>query len=207
MIRPYCLLLLLLFLTPSALAQNTMAAMLTDKTPVTWIGVDYTSVRFTPREKFNAVALHTLEYYRVWNKLFESEKEKYSICPFIKASDCTTMTTALNVVNAEADTTAIWGSDPFDKESVHDKVRRYAPGDRGGVGCVYIATRYDAAAETAEYLITFFDMATRDVLHVEKVVTKPSGASVRNYWASSALRVHEVIKSQLRQSWVKQYVK
>ena len=207
MTRICCFLISFPLLVLPALAQNTMAAMLTDKTPLTWIGVDYTAVQFVPREKFNAVAQHTLEYYRVWNKLFESEKEKYSICPFIKASDCTTMTSAVNAVNAQADTTAIWASGPFDKEAIHDMVRRYAPGDRGGVGCVYIATRYDATAETAEYLITFFDMATRDVLHVEKVVTKPGGASVRNYWASTALRVHELIKGQLRRSWMEQYVK
>jgi len=194
-------------LGPKAIAQNTMAGMLTDKAPITWIGVDYTAVHFSPRDKMNAVAQHTLEYFRVWNKLFETEKEKYSLCPFIKVSDCSTMTSALNDVNAHGDTSAVWGTGPFDNERVHEMVQRYTTGDRGGVGCVYIATHYDAAAETAEYLVTFFDMTTRDVLHVEKAVTKPAGASIRNYWASSALRVHELIKNELRKSWVKQYVK
>ncbi|MBK8341133.1 MAG: hypothetical protein IPK99_14565 [Flavobacteriales bacterium] len=188
-------------------AQHTMAEMLTNKTKLTWIGVDYTEVRLSPKEKFREVDEHTLEYYRVWNKLFETEKAKYDLCPFMQVSDCALMTAAVQNVNAQADITRIWDAPEFDKERIPDMVRAYQCGDRDGVGCVYIATRYDAAAETAEYMITFFDMTTRDVLHVEKATTKPGGASMRNYWSSSALRVHELIKSDLRKSWVKQYVK
>ncbi|MBV6405365.1 MAG: hypothetical protein IT228_11780 [Flavobacteriales bacterium] len=188
-------LLLPALLAPTAHAQqSSLADLLADRVGLTWIGVDYSATKFTPRYKFGPLDQAGPAFFERWNMLFEGELDKYTPCPHLKVKDCTVATSYVEPVNREVKVPEVWNKPELAPEGVQELVSRYRTEDRSGVGMVYIAIKYDAPAERADYYVTFFDMATRQVLHTEKVSAEPGGAGLRNYWASTVIKVHEQLK-------------
>lgn len=187
--------LLLATLLPAASAQqNTLADMLADKVGLTWIGVDYSAARFTPRYEFGPLDQAGPTLFNRWNMLFESESAKYTPCPHIKVKDCEMFTSYVEAVNMAVTVPEVWNKPELQPEGVQELVSRYKTDDRPGVGMVYIAITYDGKALKADYYVTFFDMATRQVLHIERVSATPGGAGLRNFWASTVIKVNEQLK-------------
>ena len=61
--------------------------------------------------------------------------------------------------------------------------------DMKGIGLVFIAESYSKPNVQGAYYVTFFDMETRKVLYTERMLGKPSGFGLRNYWAGSYYNV------------------
>lgn len=208
-------------------AQNTMGDALSGRCSITWAGVDYSAIKMTPKYEFGDVERAGPEFYARWNNLFESEPTKYNFCEAMKAKDCATATAIVEQVNAQAKVADAFTKGGFDPSEIPNMVRRYnqksggggalpgmsaassAGADREGVGCVLIAEIYDKTpnAERAVYHVTFFDLKTSEVLHVEKVTTKPGGFGVRNYWAATVYDVMKQIKGNYLKAWQKRFLK
>ncbi len=188
-------LLLTALLAPSARGQqSSLADLLADKVGLTCIGVDYSATRFTPRYKFGPLDEAGPAFFNRWNMLLETEPDKYTPCPQLKVNDCKVVTSYVEPVNREVKVPEVWNKPELGPEGVQELVSRYRTEDQPGIGMVYIAIKYDAPAERADYFVTFFDMATRQVLHTEKVSAEPGGAGLRNYWASTIIKVNEQLK-------------
>ena len=67
------------------------------------------------------------------------------------------------------------------------------PDDMQGVGLVFIAESYSKPNVKGAYYVTFFDISTKKVLITERMLGKPSGFGLRNYWAGSYNNVLKVI--------------
>jgi len=63
-------------------------------------------------------------------------------------------------------------------------VKAYKMKNESGVGLVFIMDRLVKAQETGCLYVVFFDVATRKVVHTERVCAKAGGIGFRNYWFS-----------------------
>jgi hypothetical protein len=59
------------------------------------------------------------------------------------------------------------------------------PDEMEGIGLVLIAESYSKPNVRGAYYATFFDIKTKKVLITERMLGKPSGFGLRNYWAGS----------------------
>jgi hypothetical protein len=57
--------------------------------------------------------------------------------------------------------------------------------NKEGIGLVFFTECINNDEKIATYFVTFFDIATREVLVCERVSGKPAGAGFRNYWSGS----------------------
>ena len=66
---------------------------------------------------------------------------------------------------------------------INAKVKSYKLSQESGQGLVLIAQYLDKTHGTASYIAVLFDIATRQVISHNKLISKAGGFGLRNYWA------------------------
>ena len=191
------------------LSAQTVADIFKSETPITWLGVDYSDMRFIGPLDVNPSQLD--EFAKTLNDLFLREPKKYDVAaPFDKQ----TVTSNLKYVekaNAAMNTDQVLSSDSkdmtrFSMETVAKKVGTYGPNEKG-IGLVYITEALNKNDQEAAYWVTFVNMADGKVLLTERVTGKAVGFGFRNYWAGSFYGTLKQIKGGLYKDWKKKYSK
>ena len=191
------------------LAQNAMADMLSGKTPLTFIGLDFSRAKFVARYEFPGLDKQGSVFFSRWNGLLQSEWAKYNLAEPLKLGNVPTNTQYVQEVNDAVDVQKAWASgDPvFDKDGIPAMVKKYRTQDGEGVGCVFVVGSFNKPLEKGEFFITFFDMKSKEVLHIERLVGKPFGFGERNFWAGAVTNVLEEIKKTYRNTWEQKFLK
>ena len=191
------------------LSAQTVADIFKSETPITWLGVDYSDMRFIGPLDVNPSQLD--EFAKTLNDLFLREPKKYDVAaPFDKQ----TVTSNLKYVekaNAAMNTDQTLSSDSkdmtrFSMETVAKKVGTYGLSEKG-IGLVYITEALNKNDQEAAYWVTFVNMADGKVLLTERVTGKAVGFGFRNYWAGSFYGTLKQIKGGLYKDWKKKYIK
>jgi len=191
------------------LSAQTVADIFKSETPITWLGVDYSDMRFIGPLDVNPSQLD--EFAKTLNDLFLREPKKYDVAaPFDKQ----TVTSNLKYVekaNAAMNTDQVLSSDSkdmtrFSMETVAKKVGTYGLNEKG-IGLVYITEALNKNDQEAAYWVTFVNMADGKVLLTERVTGKAVGFGFRNYWAGSFYGTLKQIKGGLYKDWKKKYSK
>jgi hypothetical protein len=60
-------------------------------------------------------------------------------------------------------------------------------------------------AEKLVAWVTFIDLATKKVIHTEKVEGKAGGFGFRNYWAGGVYKINQEIDKNLYKKWSKSF--
>jgi len=190
-------------------SQATMADVLNGKTRLTFLGLDLSEAQFTTQIDFAEVSNQGALYFRKWNGLLQSEWEKFNLAKPLKLASVPTDVSIADEANDVTDVSKAWaaGNVTFDKEQIPAMVRTYKTGDKEGAGCVFIVGSFNKPAETADMYVTFLDLKTKEVLHVERVVGEPRGFGLRNYWAGAVTSVLEQIDKRYRKEWHAKYLK
>ncbi|MCB9170068.1 MAG: hypothetical protein H6594_06935 [Flavobacteriales bacterium] len=188
-------------------AQPTMSDVVNGRAKLTWIGIDYSHVKLSPRYAFAEFERTGPAYPVRWNHLIVSEPEKYNLCEALKAADCTNDIGPMGPITNAFEVSRSFEGEPIRMDEVPGIVDAYATDDLTGVGAVFIAREYHKVEndERAVYFVSFFDMATKQVLHTEEIIGKPGGFGFRNYWAASVYSVIEQIRSTYLKQWKKRF--
>lgn len=192
-----------------AMAQNAMADMLSGKTPLTFIGLDFSQAKFVARYDFPGLDKQGNVFFSRWNGLLQNEWMKYNLAEPLNLGNVPTNTQYVQLVNDGVDVQKAWaGGDPvFDKDGIPGMVKKYKTEDGEGLGCVFIVGSFNKSLEKGEFFVTFFDMKTKEVLHTERMVGKPVGFGERNFWAGAVSNVLDEIKKTYRNTWEQKFLK
>lgn len=190
-------------------AQNPMADMLSGKTPLTFIGLDFSQAKFVARYEFPGLDKQGNVFFSRWNGLLQNEWIKYNLAEPLQLGNVPTNTQLVQSVNDAVDVQKAWaaGDPAFDAAQVPAMVKKYNTQDTEGIGCVFIVGSFNKALEKGEFFVTFFDMKTKDVLHAERIVGAPIGFGERNYWAGAVTSVLNDIKKTYRNTWEQKFLK
>jgi hypothetical protein len=177
-----------LMATTSLTAQN--ASQIAGASQWTWFGIDYTHCYFLMPMDFPSVS--DLEAkFEAWNNLVLTERDKYIDKTIGKSRKIKYDIDMIKERNAEIDAKSRLTEDGFktshlSSDMIQDIVDNYDI-DEGmkGIGLVLIAESYSKPNVKGAYYVTFFDMESRQVLYTERMLGKPSGFGLRNYWAGS----------------------
>lgn len=204
--RAVALYLLVLAIHGHRVVAQSMADVFKDSCSVTWIGLDFSKAKLVPDTAFAEMGMDARSMLHKWNTLLEKETEKFDLGGALRNTRCTTNTSFLLDVNNAVTPGQLLGQENYalDKELVPGMVRAY-PTTGEGLGVVFIVSTFDKARHTAEFYVTFFNMATKEVLLSDRVYGKPMGFGLRNYWAGAVYSALKKIKATHSRVWRNRY--
>lgn len=206
------LLLIFTSITLHSFAQQTLRDFVYDKNPiVTWLGIDYTAVRFidvdmnVKDDKGNVgIDVFRTRYFREWNDLVLNESKKYDVAKAFRLKNMYVNIDAVNNLNATADLSGAQGSPrnllPSD---LKDMVQNTNFGVREGYGILMIAEELNKRKGIGVYHMVLIDMNTQTIIHSERVSGEVGGFGVRNYYAGSIYESISSFGSKIYPKWVK----
>lgn len=195
-------LIILLLLSASSLpclAQRTMTDYVNKTCDIVWLGLDFTRMKFVAspwKDSSEKIKNETIPAWNEqlgesgrfnWNKAFQNDDLIIDYGPVSKA-------------NATIDETQFHTLTPhtINKDVLAETVKALDMGDRNdGIGVVIVIEAFDNNAVTGYGYITFFDIATREVLHKQSVSGKAFGVTLYTYWAKAILGMRDIVASRV----------
>ena len=175
------------------LLAQTKSEIFDGKTPITWLGVDYSLTRFigAPEIKSNAAPISNDEfrdtYVSSWNYLFINEQKKYDVAKAVhresvkynievtlKANKNLSKNFFTNNPNNFKTVTA---------DTIANVVKNYNFMGGDGIGMMFFVEGMSKGESSEGIWITFVDMKTNTVLFTTYKTAAPGGFGFRNYWA------------------------
>lgn len=170
-----------------------------------WFGVDMSRSKLVGVEGFTDPYDIQKRYVPAWNSLVLSEAEKYDVRKFFKKGEVVNDIVAVEAVNEKINP-GEWvqtNSYTLDKSEIAGMVKKYNGTEKEGLGLVFIVESFDKFKESGFIYVTFFNIATKEVILTEKLSAKAGGFGVRNYWAKTIFGVMEMSEKKMG-AWKKQ---
>jgi len=182
---------ILILLSLFSLVAAGSARAQDEATPDTlvWCGLDYSKVKMIgtadflqPQQIFPGTIIS-------WNGLFMTE-----MLPQLEkmAGAVRTDLKAVEAANQKASASQIEREDGSAEEKVKPShitdadiakmVKDYDLKNKQGLGLVFIMDRLVKAQDTGCLYVVYFDVASRKVVHSERVIAKAGGIGFRNFW-------------------------
>lgn len=172
---------------------------------ITWFGLDFSKIRLIGPDGFTDPKAIKEIYFTDMNNLIRIEPDKYDLK---KAFRKESVPIDLNVVkarnelpDAEAMVVAAGTVYIFEEETIRQMVRDYKPENQSGIGVVFIMESFNKEEEKGHMWVTFFDIATREVLLMDRMSGAAGGFGWRNYWARTYYNVLKEIEKTRYKAW------
>lgn len=192
-----------------ATADNTLADLFSGKGKLVFLGLDFTQAKYIGKIGFTDPMAIQNQHIVSWNNLIELEPKKFSLQKAFnlkddqyksKVEDMVKLNKSVNVEkNITDDESALT------EDQVKKGVGKYALSEKDGIGLVYVVESLNKNSEKLVVWVTFIDLATKKVLHTEKVEGKAGGFGFRNYWAGGVYKVNQEIDKNLFKKWSKSF--
>ncbi len=172
------------------------------KEPVTWLGLDFSALKFIKSDE--AVTNQELQtkYFPGWNELILNEPKKYDIGKAIDHHNIDEYIDAVTAVNQNTKADFITNDDKafehLNNDDIRQMVKKYDLKGKSGLGLVFIMESMDKGREEASMWVTFINMETKEVILSKPVTGKSGGFGFRNYWAGSINKVLKNLPANMR---------
>jgi hypothetical protein len=204
----------LTFLTNALNAQSVEDLFQNSPTKITWLGIDYSHVKligsfsnFNENTKITPDIIKN-DYFVRWNELILKESNKYTIDKMFRKKDINYNIEGVTAINAQTDLTSIvqTTSPNYTEIQLQQFVKNYYFNQSEGIGLLFVAESMNKIREEAIYHVLAINLTNNEILLCDKFTTKPGGIGLRNYWASSYLKVIETIRDHKYPAYKKRYV-
>ncbi|MCX2745381.1 hypothetical protein OO013_15995 [Mangrovivirga sp. M17] len=206
---------LTLFFIASTLifAQNTNKLFFPE-TPITWLGVDYSHMKiigdFSQFAGNGTLTERDIKdkYFKSWNNLFIRESEKYDIKGMLDKTSISNDIDMIREVNQATDPSQMVSKlvPGYTSDQITSFVQSYnwdKVDNKKGVGVLFIAEAYDKVGLAGYYWFVAVDLETGKILLKDRLIGKPGGFGIRNYWAGSFYRIIKDIDRRHYKTWIK----
>ncbi len=174
---------------------------------IVWLGLDFTKMKFVASPWKDSPEKIKNESIPAWNeqlgesgrfdwkKAFQNENIIIDYGPVTK-SNATIDETKFHTMTAHT----------INKEVLAEVVKGFDMGDhKDGIGVTIIIEAFDQNTLTGYGYITFFDIATRQLLHKQSVSGKAFGVTLYTYWAKAILGMRDIVASRVLRDIEKKY--
>jgi hypothetical protein len=166
---------------------------------IVWYGLDFTKAKFVGG--FNQAGGigeasgedMVKKWIPAWNNLIITEQTKYDLKKAFDKESVYYDIKKVNELNSKIDPADCITPNPgaIDPASIKSMVAKYSGDKKEGLGLSFVIESFNKTDVTADVYVVFFDIATKKVLLSEKVLGKPAGIGMRNYWAGA---IHDILK-------------
>lgn len=161
---------------------------------IVWFGIDYSLVKMkgeyeAPGHPFYKSPQRIVEdFFETWNSVVVGEPGKYNVKRAFEKKMLENDIMVVEKRNAKVDPSTLVTLQDYTitKDQIAYAVSEYSSlTNKQGLGVVFFAECLNNVDKVGSYYVTFFDIATNEVLICERVMGKPVGAKLDTYWAGS----------------------
>lgn len=202
------MLIVLVVLTSSIAFGQTKSDVFKKDVPITWLGLDFSKAKFIgDREKFGSES-DVRRLIEAWNNLIVAEADKYDVAKATGRSKVENAIDVTNDHNTEQDVMAMFSDDTKDyvhvtASDVGEIVSGYDFKGHSGIGMMFIVESFSKLTEEGSIWVTFVNMDSKEVLFTERLVSKPGGFGMRNFWAGCVNGVITKMQKKEFEAWRK----
>lgn len=205
---------LLILLMASALnifSQNTKQDI-SKANEIIWYGLNFSQAKMVGQfdQAVGAGAATASElkdkWVPGWNTLVISEPQNFKIKEALKKDKIYFDMKPTEKMNRDIKTDDFMGVNAFTfddaQKTVQNIVSKLSGGDKNeGIGMVFIVESFNKTSDEASVYVTLFDIKTKSVLVTEKIIGKPKGIGLRNFWAGAVKHIIKQIDDRYYDSW------
>jgi len=168
-------------------------------TPITWLGMDFTHVKFIGNaNQFKDAGTVTsrdmrAKYFPAWNDLFIAEQKKFDVAGAVNRDNVSYATevteNANNKDKGEYFTDNLSDYQLLDADKIGKLVSKYDFKGKDGLGMLFFVEGMNKDKAEASMWVTFVNMGSKTVLLTNQVTGDAGGFGFRNYWAKSFYNV------------------
>lgn len=201
-----------LALSLQVFAQLSRTDITNGNEDVTWIGVDFTQLKFvgnaTQWQDAGEITNAQLrdKYFPAWNNLFVTEQKKYNVADAVGRAD---VKYALEVTERANNSVKgnFFSDDPNEfnhltKEKLESLVAKYDFRGNKGLGMLFFVESFSKGREAGNIWVTFVDMNTKKVLLTQKLTEQAGGIGFKNFWAKTLYGALKDTRKDLKK-WTK----
>jgi len=210
------LLLLAAFISSAFGASAQTAKDVFTAKEIVWYGLDFSKTHFVGQfdQGFGIVPATGMDmrnkWAGAWNELIVKEQNNFDLRKAFRADNVYFDLGPIAEQNKKIDSDRCMSFNPakISKEEIAEMIKQYVPGEKTtGIGLVFIVENFNKNDLIGEMYVTYFDIATKKVLMIEKESARPIGQGLRNYWAGSVKSVLRNIEGTDYKVWKKEYSK
>ncbi len=176
-----------------------------DSETIVWYGLDFSAVKLIGSEGFSDPYDIKNRFFRAWNRLIIDEADKYNIKKTFRKNVLEYETTVVEERNKLPNENELVTENDYSikEEDVKKIVKQYKSEKfKEGIGLVYIIESFNKRASSGHMWVTFFDIASGEVLLTRRYSGDARGFGLRNYWAGSVYEVFKQLESDYGK-WLK----
>jgi len=177
---------------------------------ITWFGLDFTHIRLIDRLGFTYPDTIVERYFASINTLVLNEPRKYSIKKFFYKKEVEINLEIVSERNKciDPDVLVLDANEQYtiDKDSIKQIIAEYKQEGTEGIGVVFIMESFNKKEKLGHMWVTFFDMASSQVLFTAKMQGKAGGFGWRNYWVKTCYKVMKNIQNHQYSLWKNYYL-
>ncbi|MCD6018148.1 MAG: hypothetical protein K0S53_1269 [Bacteroidetes bacterium] len=192
-------------------AQNTKQDI-SKANEIIWYGLNFSQAKmvgqFDQAVGAGAATASELknEWVPAWNTLIISEPQNFKIKESLKKDKIYFDIKPTEKMNRDIKTDDFMGVNAFTfadaSGTLQNIVSQLSGGDKNeGIGMVFIVESFNKTNDEASVYVTLFDIKTKSVLVTERIVGKPKGIGLRNFWAGAIKHIIKQIDDRYYDSW------
>lgn len=174
----------------------------------TWYGLDFSKIKLIGSDAFTNASNIKNKFFPSWNNLILDESAKYDLKLIFHKDEVSFDLSIVEKRNKlpEADELVIDHEDyTLDKKIIEGIIKEYDTEAKEGIGIVFIMESFNKPENLGTMWVTYFDIATKNVLLTEKMSGKAGGIGLRNFWAKTYYNVMLEIRKKKFKTWKKEY--
>lgn len=208
--KTFSFILLFFAFTGTIFSQSTASIFNPDE-QLTWCGVDFSHAKYIGLEYKDLAKLDKNFFSSVNNKII-GEKDKFDFKRIFSkkafAYDISMVDDLNKVINIDDHVVKKSADEKqFSAEDINTFFSNYQFKDISGLGLIIIVESLNRRDNFASMYLVFFDVNTKTILLQERMVGKPGGFGLVNYWLATINRVFQDIEEYKLYKWKNQYKK
>lgn len=207
------LILFFILITKISNSQTTTDLFKTSDVKISWLGVDFSHVKLIGNfaQFFNAGEKSSAQirdkYFREWNEIIMAEPKKYDVAGMFRKGDVFYDVQDIFKINAKAPLEEMesYNTPKYSIQEITAFVNQYDTSNKDGIGLLFIAETLNKNADEAYFHFVAINMKTKEILIHERLLSKPRGFGLRNFWAGSIYDTIKEITNNKYSSWKHEY--
>ena len=183
------LLMLALVLCFNSFAYAQAPEKVLSEKSIVWFGLDFSKIKLINSDADPDKVIN--RFFKSWNNLIIKEQKKYNIKKAFRKNSMKVDLETVKKRNKLPDPDALIVYDEYKLKEADIKavIKKYGSSHEKGMGLVFIMESFDKEEEEGCMWITFFDIATKNVLFTQRMCGESGGIGFRNYWARTIYNV------------------
>lgn len=197
----------------TVMAQTAKDLFTVSDVKITWLGLDFSHTKLIGNFSQVGEAGQTdpssirSTYFPSWNRLIVDEQKKFDIKGMLRKDYIVFDIDMMREKNSKAPLEQMEASNPpgYKQEDIAKFVKEYQLKEKTGIGVAFVMESLSKGEEEAIVHFVAINNATKEILVYERIVGKPQGFGIRNYWAGAVFSVIKKIKGDYYKEWKSKY--